>query len=137
MLDDESLWDKRKEERYDVGAALAKSFGLSGAEQKLIFGKKTGPCLVNNVSFNGINCTAYADNYFEYGREIGVHLLFSNPFERIFLRGIIQSVIVKIGASASKTQSPPRFAVVAARFVEPPLAYKQRLGKFIEGKEAL
>jgi hypothetical protein len=132
MLADESRWNSRREDRRAVGVDGSAGLGLSSPEQRLFFGKREYPCLVNNVSFGGMSLTCPADDGFKEGGELIVRLSFASPIENIPLRCWIQSVSVKTGAAKTPTARPPRFAVMGLQFIDPPLSFKQRLGRLLE-----
>jgi hypothetical protein len=137
MLEKEVRWNKRREERHTLGIDLSQAFGLASPQQRLFCNGREFPSLLNNVSFGGANCTAPAAADFSRGREIVFCLAFSQPLERILVKGRIQSVSVKTGAAKDKSQTPPRFAVLSIQFSDPPLAFKQRLGRWIENRGKL
>jgi hypothetical protein len=135
MLEKEDFWNKRREERHPLGIDLSQAFGLASPEQRLFCNGLEFPCLLNNVSFGGANCTAPAATDFSRGCEVVFRLAFSQPLERISVKGCIQSVSVKTGTVKDKSHTPPRFAILSAQFSDPPLAFKQRLGRWIENRE--
>jgi hypothetical protein len=131
----EELWNKRKEERHKIGRNFSADFGLKKAEQKVIMGGREYPCMVNDVSFSGIKITSFDPGNLERGDEIAVLLDFSHPIERIALKSFVQSVTVKTGEKGPGGQSRLKFAIVSARFTDPPLPFKRRLGAYISRTE--
>ena len=127
------LWEKRKEERFNIGIDNSDNFFLSKPEQEIVFNKQTLPCLVNNVSFSGANITTVflADNEFKRGNEIHLVLKFNKPIEQIALKGTIQSVAVK----SAKNSNRIKFAIIAMELINPALSYKERITQFIKNKE--
>jgi hypothetical protein len=129
---DESLWNKRKEDRYPLGTACSPRFGLKRAEQKAVLSGKEYPCLINDISFNGVKITALDGGNIQRGHEAAVVLDCINPLERLILTGTIQSLMLKSGEQPSAgSRRPVRFAIVSLQLPDPPLAFKQRLGAFI------
>jgi hypothetical protein len=129
---DESLWNKRKEDRHTIGVALFPALGLKKAEQKVLLSGKEYPCLVNDVSFSGLKITTLDGGGIKQGDTAAVLLDFTNPIERIIVKSTIQSVLLKSGESpAAGSRRPVRFAILSLQVLDPPLAFKQRLGAFI------
>jgi hypothetical protein len=129
----EERWNKRKEDRFTVGVEGSKVLGLKRAEQKVILANQEGPCLINDISFGGIKLTTLDNGGIRKGGDITVVLDFTAPPERMILPGIIQAVTYKTGTAKSGAGNPPRFAIISLRFaVDPPLAYRQRLGSYLE-----
>jgi hypothetical protein len=125
---DESLWNKRKETRFAVGAGLSGVLGLRKAEQKVILAEREQPCMVNDVSFRGIKLTTFDTGELKRGDQAAVLLDFTAPIERIVLKGTIQRIVIKTGERGGR---PVRFAVISLRFEDPPLAFRRRMGAFI------
>jgi hypothetical protein len=128
---DETLWNARKESRFTVGADLSEALGLRKAEQKALLGGKEQPCMVIDVSFGGMKIISFDTGDVRRGDGAGVALDFTDPIERIVLKGVIRSVIVKSGERGGAEGRPVRFAVVSLEFSETPLAFKRRLGAFM------
>jgi hypothetical protein len=132
LEEDESLWNKRKEERHPVGAAFSPLLGLKKTEQKVILSGKEYPCLINDLSFRGMRLTTLDGGNLKKGQEAAVLLDFINPIERIILKGTVQSLVLKSGEQPSGgSRRPVRFAILSLQLPDPPLAFKQRLGTFI------
>jgi hypothetical protein len=92
--------------------------------------------MVNDVSFSGIKITSFDPGDLDVGDEIAVLLDFAHPIERIVLKSFIQSVTVKTGEGGrSGGQRRLKFAILSARFTDPPLPFKQRLDAYMRGRE--
>jgi hypothetical protein len=129
---DENLWNHRREERFDVGAEGSGLLGLRKVEQKVIIAGTELPCMVNDLSFGGMRLTTMDSGEVKKGDTVTALLDFNNPIERLMLKGTVQAVMVKSGASKGG-ERPVRFAILSVRFQEdPPLAFRQRLGAFAE-----
>jgi hypothetical protein len=130
----ESLWNKRKEMRMPVGADLSGVLGLRKAEQKaVITGGQEMPCMVNDLSFGGMKITTYDTGSLKKGDPVLVLLDFTDPVEKIPLKGTIQVVTVKTGLQKTAGGHPVKFAIISIQFQgDPPLAFRQRLGAFME-----
>lgn len=134
LEDNHSLWEKRREERFPVGIASSLLFNLKSPEQKVVSGRKEFPCLINNVSFSGLNFTTITiENDFKTGNDVGIVLRFQSPIETIPLKGHIQAV--KIKSSAEKKRRF-QFAIVSVQLIDTPLSYRKRIEEFIERTEA-
>ncbi len=123
------LWNKRTEERFSLGVNNSEKFNLESPEQLLIAGNAKYPCMVNDVSFRGMKITTFASSAISSGNEITVILKFVNPIEQISLKGVIQAVTMK--TPETKSGRSRQFAIVSIQFLETPLVYKQRLGRYI------
>lgn len=126
------IWEKRKEERFNIGIKKSEDFLLSKPEQTVVYDKKELPCLVNNVSFSGMNITtvSFSGNEFKRGAEVFLVLKFNSPIERIILKANIQSVAVK----SSHENAKLKFALLSMQIINPPLSYKERINAFIQKK---
>jgi c-di-GMP-binding flagellar brake protein YcgR len=123
------LWNKRKEERHVLGAEFSEEFGLKKVEQKVIITGKEYPCMINDISFQGMKLTTLETGS-RKGEEIAVLLDFINPIERVMVKGYIQSVLIKSG---EKTKY--RFAILSVKFPDTPLALKERVGSYMIRKD--
>lgn len=122
------LWEKRKEERYDIGFDEEKirRFRLKGFEQKVIVQKLTLPCVVHNVSFSGAKITT-VDAHFSKERKVFLFLSFTSPIEQVLLPAYIRNLSLKdVGGQVAATLS--------LEFEDAPIAYKQRVADFINQK---
>lgn len=128
------IWEKRKEERFNIGIKKSEDFLLSKPEQTIVYDKKELPCLVNNVSFSGANITtvSFSGSEFRRGAEVFLVLKFNSPIERIILKANIQSVAVK----SSHENARLKFALLSMQIINPPLAYKERINAFIHKKDS-
>lgn len=128
------IWEKRKEERFNVGIKKSGDFLLSKPEQTILYDKKELPCLVNNVSFSGANITtvSFSGSEFRRGTEVFLVLKFNSPIERIILKANIQSVAVK----SSHENTRLKFALLSMQIINPPLSYKERINAFIHKKDS-
>lgn len=128
------LWEKRKEERFNIGLNYTEEFLLSKPEQTVIFNKRQLPCLINNISFSGANITtaSFNENEFKRGGEIFLILKFHEPIEQIAVKGTIQSIAIKSAKNTNKL----KFAIIAIQIINPPLSYKERITTFIKKRGA-
>jgi hypothetical protein len=116
--------------------------GLRKAEQRVILGgdlNRELPCMVNDASMGGIRFTTFDSGDIKKGDSAAVLLDFSDPIERITLKGIIQAVIIKSGEQKNTGASggmPAKFAIISLKFQDdPPLSYKRRLKAFVENNK--
>ena len=123
-------WNKRCEERYDIGTNESKGqmFGLKSLEQMLIFNHVQYPCLLNNVSFSGAKLTTYEADYYK-GKKIILCLSFHNPIEQLQIVATIKNASIKI------LENQQTISILSIQFDSTPIEYKYRLEKFIKELE--
>ncbi len=124
-------WEKRKEERYEIGFDEKKieQLSLKGYEQKVIINKLTLPCVVNDISFSGMKLTT-VDSNFSRDKKIVVYLSFINPIEQILLGAYIRNINLK-------EMQGQVAATLSLQFEEPTISYKQRIADFITKQQKL
>lgn len=124
-------WDKRKEERYEIGFDENKiaMFSLKSFEQKVIVNKLTLPCMINDISFGGTKLTTI-DSNFSREKNIIVYFSFLNPIEQILIEAEIRNLSLKQleGQIA---------ATLSLEFKDAPVRYKQRVADFIAKQKKL
>lgn len=123
-----SEWDKRHEERYEIGLDEQKisALGLKRADQIVSDGRFQYPCVLNDISFSGAKITTDAKS-FKKGSGACLSLSFVRPIECISI--MAEAVASRVlPAGESKVVS-----VVSLHFLNPvPIEYKERLSNFIE-----
>ena len=121
------LWNRRKEERYDIGLdeKRQKLINFKTIEQTLISDKTQLPCLVNNISFSGAKITTLEGN-FAKDKKVCLNLSFIQPIEQIPLIGTIKSCIIK------STLEKKIVSVLSLHFDISPIEFKKRLDRFIK-----
>lgn len=119
-------WDKRREERYEIGfdEKRIKALRLKTAEQILVTDKVQLPCLINNISYSGAKVTTLSGN-FQKDKKVCLFLSFVSPIEQIPLIGIIKNCLIK------STDEKKLVAVLSLKFEDPSIDYKTRLDSFI------
>ena len=126
MEEDSREWNKRKEERYEIGLdeERIRAIGFKNPEHIIVSEKKQLPCVVNNISYSGMKLTTMEGN-FEKGRIVCICLSFVNPIEQIALLGIIRNCFIKT------TKSGEIVSVLSIEFMQPSFEYNKRIQKFI------
>lgn len=127
MEEDSKEWNKRKEERYEIGLDEERisAIGFKSPEHIIVSGKKQLPCVVNNISYSGMKLTTMEGD-FEKGKKVCICLSFVNPIEQIAIIGTIRNCFIKT------TKSGEIVSVLSLEFEMPPYEYNKRVQKFIE-----
>ncbi|MBO4858725.1 MAG: PilZ domain-containing protein [Treponema sp.] len=120
-------WNKRKEERYDIGLDEKKieMIRFRKPEQTAVFEKKQLPCLVNNMSYSGAKVTTMNAD-FQTGKRICIMYSFKNPIEQIPVTGIIRNCMIKT------ISEKVIISILSIEYEESPFSYKARMDSFIE-----
>lgn len=127
MEEDIKEWNKRKEERYEIGLEekRIKAISFKSPEHIIVSEKKQLPCVVNNISYSGMKLTTMEGN-FEKGSKVCICLSFVNPIEQITVIGIIRNCFIKT------TKSGEIVSVLSLEFIQPPYEYYKRVQNFIK-----
>ena len=127
MEKDSREWNKRKEERYEIGLDEERisAIGFKSPEHIIVSGKKQLPCVVNNISYSGMKLTTMEGD-FEKGKKVCICLSFVNPIEQIAIIGTIRNCFIKT------TKSGEIVSVLSLEFKMPHYEYNKRVQKFIE-----
>lgn len=120
-------WNKRKENRYDIGLdkARLKAVSFKTAEQIIVADKIQLPCVVNNISYSGAKITTMEGN-FHKDKKICLYLSFINPIEQIPLIATIKNCFLKT------TMENKPVSVLSIKYENSPYEYKKRLDSFIK-----
>jgi hypothetical protein len=132
LIADEKSYNKRKEDRYEMGIKYSMLFNLKTVEQKVSTKGIELPCMVNDVSFNGMRVTTFERESLKKSEEISIVLRFSKPIECLEIKGYIQSIVVKTVKNSIKSSKDYHFALISVKFINTPLSYKQRLGSYLD-----
>lgn len=125
-----SEWNRRKEERYDIGTDENKieKIGFKTIEQNAVTELGATDCIVNNLSFSGAQITTYMNNFYK-GMKLCLCLTFTNPIEQIPVMSIIRN------CSLEKINSKQMLSKLSLKFEESPVEYNERLLKYIKEDE--
>lgn len=127
MEEQANLWNKRKEERYDIGLDEKKieKINFKSPEQSLVVDKQILPCIVNNISYSGAKITS-VDGAFQKDKKICLYLSFVSPIEQIPLLATVKNCFIK------STAEKKIVSIISVKFDNPTYEYKKRLDAFIE-----
>lgn len=120
-------WNKRKEERYEIGLneKLLKAISFKSPEQIVVADRLQLPCVVNNLSYSGAKITTTEGN-FHKDKKICLYLSFVNPIEQIPIISVIKNAFIKT------TNEKKIISVLSVKFESSPYEYKKRLDNFIK-----
>lgn len=127
MEEKDTQWNKRKEERYDIGLDEVnnKNIQFKTPEQVIICDKIQLPCVVNNLSYNGAKVTTLEGN-FSKDKKVCIKLSFINPIEQIPIVSNIRNCLIKT------TKENQIISVLSVKFESVPYEYKTRLDNYIK-----
>lgn len=130
MEEKDTSWNKRKEERYEIGLdeEKQKKIQFKSLEQILICDKVQLPCIINNISFGGAKITTTAGN-FHKDKKICIAMNFENPIEQISIISNIRNCIIKT------INNKQIVSILSIKFENTPIEFKTRLDKYIEEME--
>lgn len=122
-------WNRRKEERYDIGIdeKSCELMKFKRMEQIIISNKKQLPCVINNISISGAKITTVEGN-FKKDAKICLLLSYKEPIEQIPLIGIIRNCVIKKITNLGRDMI---ISVISIEYIETPIEYKERLMKYI------
>lgn len=115
-------WDKRKEDRYEVGRRW-KELKFAGPEQRLLAAGCAQECYVNNISMSGMNVYTWENPRFKRGMGVVMEMRFAAPDERITVRGTALSVVRRQNAASGRRG----FMQISMSLVQPPQRFKERV----------
>lgn len=120
-------WNKRKEERYEIGIneKKCKLFSLKSLEQKIVFENIQLPCLINNISYSGAKITTFESDFYKE-KKIILCLSFIQPIEQIQLVATIKNTSLKI------LDNKQTISILSLNFDSPSLSFKERLSNYIK-----
>jgi len=120
-------WNKRKEERYNIGTndKMGELLRLKSLEQNIVFSNLQLPCIINNISYSGAKITTMESEFFNEKKVI-LCLSFVRPIEQIQILATIKHATV-LTLSENKNVS-----VLSLNFDKSPLSFKERLTTFIK-----
>lgn len=123
-------WNKRSEERYDIGGDEHKKdlLHLKQFEQVLIFENMQFPCLINNISFSGAKITTFESDFYKE-KKLLLCLSFIKPIEQIQIVATIRNASIRI------LDNNQTISILSVKFDSTPIEFKYRLEKFIAGLE--
>ena len=123
-------WNKRKEERYDIGVDEQKGemLNLKSLEQVVIFENIQLPCVINNLSYSGAQITTLESDFFKE-KKLVLSLSFIRPIEQVQILATIKHASIKI---LSNNQT---ISILSVKFDSSPLEYKERLSNYIKQLE--
>ena len=120
-------WNKRKEERYEIGLDEKKieAIGFKSPEQIVVTDKTQLPCVINNISFSGAKITTMEGHFFK-DKKICLYLSFRNPIEQIPLISVIRNCYIK------NTSENKNVTIISMEHEEPSYEYKKRIDNYIK-----
>ena len=130
MEENAEKWNKRKENRYDIGLdeARLKAINFKTAEQIIVADKLQLPCVVNNISYGGAKITTIESN-FHKDKKVCLYLSFINPIEQIPIVASVRNCFLKT------TMENKPVSVLSVKYEHSPYEYKKRLDAFIKRTE--
>lgn len=122
-----SEWNKRSEERYEIGLDEQRLNAISfkSPEQIIVIEKLQLPCVVNNISYNGAKITTMEAS-FQKEKKVCLYLSFTKPIEQIPMIATVRNCFLKT------TKENVNMSIVSMQYDEPSYEYKQRIHDFIK-----
>lgn len=119
-------WNKRREERYDIGLDEKKiaMLSLRDCEQAVICEKTELPAAVSNISYSGARLVTAEGNYSK-NRPVFLMLSFVDPIETVPITCAVRNHLPAESGGV-------RMSVISVEFVEPPVEFNMRMEAFIK-----
>ncbi|WP_149554541.1 hypothetical protein [Treponema pectinovorum] len=130
MEEQATQWNKRSENRYDIGldSKRIKAINFKSPQQIIVIDRRSLPCVVNNISYNGAKITTYQAD-FKKEKKVCLYLSFIQPIEQIAIIANVRNSFVKT------TIDNKVVSIVSLKYENAQYEYKTRLDDFIKKVE--